>query len=83
MVINKFIECTLCHTKHQIRWQIGNNEVNFIIRCPKCKAKLRGTLSNKGKISFIDTLLNCKEIEEENADYISEVSTEFYKDDKK
>lgn len=40
MLINKFISCRTCNEKINIRIQVEDNRIPFIVNCPKCSTEI-------------------------------------------
>lgn len=40
MLINKYITCRTCNEKINIRIQVEDNKIPFIINCPKCSTEI-------------------------------------------
>lgn len=89
MVINIFVKCNVCNTTYKLRWQVGRELVPVSFNCLECNTNIDGKLSIivKGN-SLINNPFKChvnlenasKILENDSliADYIFEVSTEFF-----
>lgn len=78
MVGNQFIACKICHTKIDLRIQLGYFDIQFNLRCPECNTHIYGEMKlnqeNGNKLNVVNAVL----VEPTNSDYFcAELSAEF------
>ena len=67
MVDNKFIQCTACEAKINLRIQLGLYNIPFHIQCPKCQSTIHGKVYIEERHIDIE---NAQIIEGDNKKYI-------------
>lgn len=76
MVSNEFIDCNVCHTKINLRCQLGYYDIPFHFQCPQCETSIDGKIIINNGATF--HLKNATLVECTNTEYYSvELSAEF------
>ncbi len=82
MIMNFYIKCCACNTKFRLRWQIGYPFVSVAFQCPSCNTNISGFVQDKSHFEFVKEFKNgidcLDEITNNFADYVVEISSEFF-----
>lgn len=81
MVNNSYYKCSFCGTTLRLRYQVGYFDIPVSIYCPKCNCHVSGKIYiNQNEPSISENIFGAETIDEHNAEYLIELSTEFLVD---
>lgn len=78
MVNNSYYKCLFCGETLRFRYQVGFFNIPVSIYCPKCNCHIFGKIYiGQSKSSIIEVIFGAEKIDDENCNYLIELSTEF------